>query len=278
MCLAVLPVTGEVQGRKLLSESQLKVDTAIFGNKSRIYDNLASSIENGALIMQMREDNFDILKITVVYPEDEMQVLYNPGELPMESESSSSSLPLPMGALIGISAGGAVMIVLVVVLCCCASARKRQKALVQKEKMQKQITENSTGSKQSSKTKIDLQAFSPYNGDVLGTNIVIPVDLSGKPIKPYITGADSGQANGNSETAVPQEVLDRVYQYQAAGKFRVHDRIQSPQRAASHHALLKEETKGPATGQRDERTKSNSKLPAASNTPRVSSLSRYMEL
>lgn len=271
-------MVDEVQGRKLLSESQLKVDTAIYGNKTRIYDNLTSSIENGALLMQMKEDNFDILKIMVVYPKDEVQVLYNPGELPTESESSSSSLPLPMGALIGIAAGGAVMIVLVVALCCCASARKRQKSLEQKEKMQRHITENPTGSKQSSKTKIDLQAYSSCNGDVLGTNIVIPVDLSGKPIKPYLTGADSGHANTMSEPAVPPEFLDRVYRYQVAGKVRAHDRIESPKRATSHHALLKEEMKGPATGQRKERTKSNSKFPVASHTPRASSLSRYMEL
>lgn len=281
MCVhfAVLPVADEVKGRKLLSESQLKVDTAIFGNKSRIYDNLASSIENGDLITQMREDDFDIVKITVVYPEDETQVLYNPSEFLLETESSSSSLPLPMGALIGIAVGGAVMIVLAVILCCWASARKRQKALEQKEKqMQKQATEKTTGSIQSSKRKIDLQAYSVCIGEGLGTNVPIPVDLSGKPMKPCLADAKRHQIHAASERIVPESVLDQVHRYQRCDTVRVYTRTESPKRVASHHSLLRQEMKEPATGQRSERTKSNSKFPATNLTPRASSLSQYMEL
>lgn len=113
--------------RKLLAEKFLQVNTAIFGDKSNIYQNLNQSIQNGDFLLDMAEDNFDVVYVAVMQPMD--ATLYDVRLEDDQQTENGSSLPLPLGALVGIAAGVAIILVILVVFCCIKSSQKKKKAL-----------------------------------------------------------------------------------------------------------------------------------------------------
>jgi hypothetical protein len=167
-----LSVQG-VQSRKLLSESLLKIDTAILGNETQNYDNFATSVAAGEFQESMNLDGFDVFAITAAYPDGENNMLYNASSNEASTQSDGgSSLPLPLGALIGIAAGGAVLLILVVTLCCICNSQRKKKAMLKAEEMrnnqrrrEKSFQEGvsySKGRSPSRHREINIEAFSGH--------------------------------------------------------------------------------------------------------------------
>lgn len=120
--------------RKLLKDSLLQANTAIYGNEPEIYKNLNQSVQNGDLLENMTGDNFNLVSVAVMQPQE--AVLYDARMEVAKSTESGSSLPLPLGALVGIGAGVAVLLIISVILCCVKRSQKK-KVILEAAKQEK---------------------------------------------------------------------------------------------------------------------------------------------
>lgn len=166
-----------IYNRKLLQESFLQVNTAIFGDVVQIYSNLNQSIGKGDLLVEMANDNFDLVSVIMMQPNE--IVLYDArlGEA-QDTESQSSSV-FPPGAWVGIGAGIIVAIIVLVSFICMKKSQRKKKNIERagndmesKQKVQGNSTQlkgNQKGSLNSRKEfKIDaFPGISPNQSTIL---------------------------------------------------------------------------------------------------------------
>lgn len=120
--------------RKLLESTPeyLKVNTALFGDETSIYNALTTSIDLGVFPEMMDADGFNISYVTAMYPDK--VTLYDASTDPQTVEEAITAseafyAPLSMWAFIGICVGGGVAAILLVGgLCYCTSRRRRRAA------------------------------------------------------------------------------------------------------------------------------------------------------
>jgi hypothetical protein len=152
--------------RKLLKENLLQANTAIYGDEMEIYKNLNQSVQSGGFLKYMAEDNFKIVSVAVMQPQE--AILYDARSVANTTEDGNS-LPLPLGALVGIAAGVAVLLIISVVLCCVKISQKRKKVLEDAKEEKTTNQGNDQSSKQvkrkgqpvlSERKEFNLSAFS----------------------------------------------------------------------------------------------------------------------
>ena len=121
-----------MKARRLLqgTPEYFKVNTALFGDESSIYNALTSSIDLGVFPEMMGADGLNISYVTAMYPDQ--VTLYDaqidPNTVEQANEASEAFYaPLSLWTFVGICVGGGVAAILLVAgLAYCVSRRKRK--------------------------------------------------------------------------------------------------------------------------------------------------------
>lgn len=111
--------------RKLMRENLLQVNTAIYGDELNVYKNLNQSVKRGDFLGEMAADQFEIVSVAVMQPNEVM--VYDSRLEEAKSTDNESSLPIPLGALVGIAAGVVIIIIILVSFCCIKRSQMKKK-------------------------------------------------------------------------------------------------------------------------------------------------------
>ncbi len=124
---------SSLNARKLLQNTPeyLKVNTALFGDESSIYNALISSIDLGVFPEMMGADGLNVSYVTAMYPDQ--VTLYDAQTDPntvQEANQASEAFyaPLSMWAFVGICVGGGVAAILLVAGLAYYVSRRKRKA------------------------------------------------------------------------------------------------------------------------------------------------------
>lgn len=159
--------------RKLMRENLLQVNTAIYGDELNVYKNLNQSVKSGDFLRKMTEDQFKIVSVAAMQPNE--VIVYDSRLEEVKSTDNESSLPIPLGALVGIAAGVVIIIIILVSFCCIKRSQGKKKDIDAKhDKISRQNTgRNSDQLKIKGRGKTVSSGRKEFNLEVFSTT---PVD------------------------------------------------------------------------------------------------------
>lgn len=128
----VVPAKSSTSGRRLLiSSSAVKVQSIVKGDPVAVKDNLLAAERAGTLSASFTVEGMSLDTMTMIDPLGNATPIVTSASSDAAAadttSDSESTLPLPLGMLIGISLGVIALILALVAICCCVSKRRKRR-------------------------------------------------------------------------------------------------------------------------------------------------------
>lgn len=129
----VVPATSPSSGRRMLliSSNAVKVQSIVTGDPVAVQNNLLAAQRAGTLSAAFTVEGMALDMMTMIDPLGKITPIVTSASSSDVADSSTtdseSSLPLPMGVLIGISVGAVALIVALTAIGCCVSKRRKRR-------------------------------------------------------------------------------------------------------------------------------------------------------